>query len=586
MSLPLSPAASSSADHLSHPKKDNTFFIAALITAAFVGFFLRWYWLRDQILLDDEWHGLFYVIGRSPLWLLTHFSVPGATCIPLNIYTWAVGATFGWSEMLLRLPSLICGILCVIVCPLLARSIIGTRPAAWLALLLAVSPILVYYSRSARPYSPMAFLGFAALLCAAQWAQNGNRRWGELYIITGIFAVYFHLFAIVTVLTPVLVTIVYQSFVRPFTKTSRMAPPLIHWIIAAIIILVSSGLLLLPALIHEWGGTFSKVIQSTPFKIQAIPRAMTLIAGTAQPIPVALFWLLLLTGAVGLCRKNLWLGAALISLYPLHVLALVMLHPDSVGIPLVMVRYSIPLAPVSLLLVACGIQYILEIFSRHTGFQTKWHAVPALAGILALVLAGPLPQIYSTPNNFTNHSAYQQRYSPIGWSHSAYSDFVPLELNFQIAIRAGDVSPFYKNLGATNSDRPIVEYPMMIGDHCNPLYYYQYFHRRPVLAGYETDLNALGSLSSGKVYGNNYIDHVLSLVHDPSRLRFQNLVLMEDLTAMRARNVEFIVLHKRFESELFRIAPPLPDLSRLYQEYSQKLGPPAYEDDHIAVFHL
>src|SRR5690348_6042248 len=106
------------------PGQDKAVFAAALVSAAVAGFFLRWYLLRDQVLLDDEWHGLFYVIGRSPMWLLTHFSVPGATCIPLNVYTWAVGATFGWSEMALRLPSLVCGILCVVVCPLLARDVI------------------------------------------------------------------------------------------------------------------------------------------------------------------------------------------------------------------------------------------------------------------------------------------------------------------------------------------------------------------------------------------------------------------------------------------------------------------------------
>jgi hypothetical protein len=99
-------------------------------------------------------------------------------------------------------------------------------------------------------------------------------------------------------------------------------------------------------------------------------------------------------------------------------------------------------------------------------------------------------------------------------------------------------------------------------------------------------VNALGSLTSGNVYGNNYIDHVLSLVQDPSHLRFRNLVSMDDLPAMRDRGVEYIVLHKRFEAQLYRVAPPLPDLHRLYEEYLEKIGPPSYEDDHIAVFQL
>lgn len=570
------------------PGNEKTVFAAALISATFAGFFLRWYMLRDQVLLDDEWHGLFYVIGRSPGWLLTHFSVPGATCIPLNLYTWAVGAIFGWSEMSLRMPLLVCGMLIVIIGPLLARGFIGTRQAAWLALLLAISPILIFYSRFSRPYSAVAFLGFVSILCAARWARDGGWRWGALYIATGILAVYFHLFAVITVMTPPLAAVVYYLYNRFFKKseTPFVKPRLGHWIIAASTIVVFSGLLLLPALIHSWGGTFSKIIRSASLEAPSLPWAMTLIAGTAGPVPVALFSVLLIVGAVGQCRRNPWFGGTLASLYPLHLLALAISRPDSVDVPLVIVRYSIPLVPVSLLLVACGIQYTLEAFARRTGFHPMLQTLTAIACAIALALAGPLPQIYSAPNNFTNHGAFQQRYTAIDWSHSFYSDFGSLEDNIQTAIHAEDVSPFYKKLGDTSDDHPIVEYPMMIGDHCNPLYYYQYFHRRPVLVGYETDVNALGSLTAGNVYGNNYIDHVLSLVHDPSRLRFRNLVSMEDLPAMRARGVQYIVLHMRYESQLSQIAPPLPDLARLYQEYSQKLGPPAYKDDYIAVFQV
>jgi hypothetical protein len=110
------------------------------------------------------------------LWLLTHFSIPGATCIPLNFYDWLLGATIGWSEFMLRLPSLICGLLCVLICPLLARKLIGTRRAVLLGFLLAISPTLIFYSRISRPYSAVALLAFAAVLFAARWMQSGGFR--------------------------------------------------------------------------------------------------------------------------------------------------------------------------------------------------------------------------------------------------------------------------------------------------------------------------------------------------------------------------------------------------------------------------
>src|SRR5258708_6089289 len=105
----------------------NTAFAAALTLALIVGVVLRLYLLADQVFIDDEWHGVYYVIGKSPGWLMTHFSIPGATCIPLNLYAWALLAKPGWSETLLRLPSLASGVLCLLAGPLLAGDIVGQR---------------------------------------------------------------------------------------------------------------------------------------------------------------------------------------------------------------------------------------------------------------------------------------------------------------------------------------------------------------------------------------------------------------------------------------------------------------------------
>jgi hypothetical protein len=149
-----------------------------------------------------------------------------------------------------------------------------------------------------------------------------------------------------------------------------------------------------------------------------------------------------------------------------------------------------------------------------------------------------------------------------------------------------EVSPFYDRLAEETNQRPVVEYPMLIGDHFNPLYYYQHFHHRPVVVGYTTDMKLPQGLAAGNIYGNTYIDQVLSLVADASRLRFRNLVSMADLAAMRARGVEYLILHKRFEAQLPAIAPPPPELERLTREYRKQLGPPAYEDAHLAVFRL
>jgi hypothetical protein len=61
---------------------------------------------------------------------------------------------------------------------------------------------------------------------------------------------------------------------------------------------------------------------------------------------------------------------------------------------------------------------------------------------------------------------------------------------------------------------------------------------------------------------------------------------MDDLAAMRVRGVEYIILHKRFEAQLPEVVPPPPNLNRLYLEYQNRLGAPAYEDVNIVAFRL
>jgi len=563
-------------------------FMLALAMAFLAGLFLRVYLLMDQVFIDDEWHGLYYVIGKSPWWLLTHFSIPGATCIPLNFYNWLLGATVGWSELMLRLPSLLCGLLCIVVCPMLARKLIGDHRTVLLAFLLAISPVLIFYSRISRPYGAVALLGFAVVLLAARWMQSGGLRPALLFIVAGVLAIYFHLFAVVTVAAPVLSAIVFhlRKHFRKIPQAGTKTPSLRQWILAAIIIIVISAVLVLPALVHSFQSTFFTIALKGTFSWQSLPQVALLISGTGQPVLAMLFWAALVFGAVEQCRLNPWFGGMLVSLYPLHVLALLLSRPDSAQSALLLVRYCIPLVPVSLLFVACGILSALKMLAARVTLRPALQSLAALAFVAALAAAGPLPQTYAAPNNFTSHGAYQQRYGQINWQKSFYSDFTPADFTLNTRIGVDEISPFYGLLAKESGARPVVEYPMMIGDHFNPLYYYQHFHRRPVMVGYTTDMTLASGLAPGNIYGNTYVDQVLSLVHDPSQIRFRNMISMDDLPAMRGRGVEYVVLHKRFEAQLPEVAAPPPDMGRLLEQYRQALGKPFYEDAHITVFKL
>ena len=568
---------------------EDVVFRYALGIAFLLAVWLRVYLVSDQVLIDDEWQGFYYVLGQSPGWLLTHFSIPGATCIPLNLYTWILGATVGWSENLLRLPSLAAGILCVVVGSALARPLIGNRRAALLALLLAVSPILIFYSRNARPYSAVAFLAFASLLLAARWMQSGDGRLGLLFAGACVLAGYFHLFAVITVAAPFLVVCLryaYRRF-RHSTPTPGTAEPrLKHWAIAGMAVAAGSALLIAPALLHSLHSTFFNVALKGTFDSQSLPRVAALISGSGQTALAVVFWAATVVGMVEQTRRNPWFGCMLLLLYPLHALALLASRPDAAQSAIVVTRYCIPLVPVSILFAACGIERVVEAVAARTKLKPIIQTTFAAAFVLALAVSGPLAQTYVAPNNFTGHGAFQHRYGPIDWSRSFYSDIAPKDFPLITTIRIDEVSPFYRFLAEHPSSRPVVEYPMFIGDHFNPLYYYQHFHHRPVIVGYASNVTLAKGLAAGNIFGSTYVDQVMTLIPKAARVRFQNLVSMDDIAAMRARGAEYVILHKAFEAQLRGVADSSPELERLWVEYQKQLGPPVYSNELIFVFRL
>src|SRR2546426_6677733 len=84
-----------------------------LLGAVAVGAAIRLDQIREQIVLDDEWHALF---GYRRI--LTHFGWTDV-CIPLAVYDKLVADTVGLSEMGMRLPVLLAGIGTLFVLPLM-----------------------------------------------------------------------------------------------------------------------------------------------------------------------------------------------------------------------------------------------------------------------------------------------------------------------------------------------------------------------------------------------------------------------------------------------------------------------------------
>lgn len=145
--------------------------IAAIAAIAIAGFVVRYHDIGSQVLLDDEWHSIGHVSAES-LWTVCSTYFAQATSIPVNIYARLLLDTWGWSELSLRLPSILATSATMLVLPLTAYRAFG-RPgvAIAIALLFAASQFWVFYGESSRPYAP--FLLFVVL--ALHFLEKANR---------------------------------------------------------------------------------------------------------------------------------------------------------------------------------------------------------------------------------------------------------------------------------------------------------------------------------------------------------------------------------------------------------------------------
>jgi hypothetical protein len=164
-----------------------------LAVAALLGTYLRLDQFFAQVLIDDEWHAVHQVLRRTPDAMFLDFGFADYS-IPLGIIDWWEARWFGLSETSMRAPMLACGLVTLIVLPLYVAPRLSGATAALFALLLAISPLLVIYSRMARPYAITLLLAWIAHAAFQRYraAPRDNVGAGAVYGVAAAFAIWLH----------------------------------------------------------------------------------------------------------------------------------------------------------------------------------------------------------------------------------------------------------------------------------------------------------------------------------------------------------------------------------------------------------
>jgi hypothetical protein len=187
-----------------------------------LGAVLRFWGFAAQSFWYDEW-----LTGEAAAGDLAHLEryVTEQAGIPPTyfgfIWTWA--RVFGDSDASLRVPSVLVGIALIVVAYLVATEMgLGRRAARLAAVLVAVNPMLVWYSQEARPYSILAFLGLLSVWAVLRARSSGARRDLAIWMFLAACTVAVHYIGVFLVAAEVVVLLL-VSRRRPMWRDLAMA---------------------------------------------------------------------------------------------------------------------------------------------------------------------------------------------------------------------------------------------------------------------------------------------------------------------------------------------------------------------------
>ena len=515
-----------------------------LLTAFLAGVLIRFYKLPQQILVGDEWHSINKLLTSGYTDILTDFGKNDHS-IPLTLLFRFLTENLILTEWLMRTPSFLAGTAFLIAAPLLLRRFFGRSATNLLAWLIALSPLLIYYSRMARPYSITVLLSLVGVVTFYKWwtvsDSHSYLKW--VYISCAVPAPWFNLACLPTVLSPLGFAALERttgrgrSWGQLFGCTAWTG--------------VGMGLLLGPPLMTRFQAISDKLGQSAP-TLETVEKFFQFMFGLGSSTLLPVLGILTALGIWVALGRERRLTLLLLLTVLLQAFSVVLLQPRHVDAPIAFTRYCLFACPVLLAFLAIGLVRVDCWFRDLVGGMPS--LIPPLS-VACLVYFGPLLSIYTQPNNWTNQTPFpdEPKYAPLLRKH-----------------RPSNFPQFYYDLSRLPAgSRLLLEAPWYYFWHSFPLY--QQIHRQRMLIGFvDTSLIRVppGEIPFGK-----------------SGIRFSNSVHVRDHARLMAKGVDFVVFHKQIREEM-GIDPRVGavDVLRWIEEYRTLYGEPVYEDSFLTVF--
>ena len=512
------------------------------------GAWLRATQLPSQILVDDEWHAVHALLRFDAHTIVTNFGTADYS-IPLTLYDRFIALHGGLSEWQMHVPMLVAGIALLVVAPWMLRDRV-TLPvaAAWTALL-AMSPLLVYLSRTARPYAITCLLAFVAVVAFRRWYRDPAHpaRYAVLYAVATFLAGWLHLVTLAFTLLPFA-----WYGVKTLRGSDRFAAR--RLIALGVATLVPLAVVLAPPLWHAAAQLREKagVHAVTPASVY---RTLLMMAGSASPLWLGVALVLAALGVRRMLARDADFAGYAIALIAGSAVAIALARPAWIQHPGVYARYMLPALPFALLFVAEGALALL------CKLRPAWLAPLAVAaGSGALFVTGPIPGWLYVPNQFVGHARFQFDYDP---AHNPYVLEVPKE----------PVPAFYRELSKLPPrSLTLIEAPWRLESNFDPFPWYQQVHRQYVKVGLVTPVCGVrdfGEYPPGE-----------------TRLRFHWFVHVARVLQGETFGARYLVMHRTAWKTPPDASVEWPDVDACLPAIEARLGTPVYRDDRIVVFGL
>ena len=512
-----------------------------------VGAFLRSYRLGDQIIWGDEVWAVLAATQHGFGWLLSHVQIDLGTDLvdygpALGSYVRAIFMTVGVSEWTLRIPMLLFGIALPL---LLAR---GLR--VWLAsptvilatALVALSPILVLYSRFARPYGIIAFFEVAAVLALVRGLRGEAMRPLVLHAFFSALAIYLNLSSGVFLASLWIAALVWVVLDRAPRETRRRR--VVRLVVSGAGAGIAALFLLLPAMGSLTGAVSDRAGRGQT-SLEFLLYALHLAIGTPSRVLLLLILGLVMAGLVHLFRRSRATAAAALCLLVLPSLLLLVVRPHRIDQPMVFVRYQVGTVVLALVLTAVGVMamvhYLRDALRLGKGASRGSFASAASGLVAVLYVTGPLPS-----------------------THLRVNDFATMDLVL-FAERHPDRGPdtipsFYTDVVPEGPPGAVVETPWTVP-----------FMR--VIRRYQ------------RVHGRRTYFATDGLMTSEPGLDFRKMIPY-DFERVEEKDTAWLVVHLDPQGEFGMKPAPEPQLATIARIAAERYGPPEYRDRWIAAYRI